>query len=247
MHQKRGFTILELTIVLAITSLLIGSLIFTLQNGLTYQRYKDSIYDLQAYLQNQYSEVLNPRGSVTDGLKCTFSGNLNIIYGSSKKGQSECIVLGRYIKTADDSGKKIESYPVLGIMTGTGSEDLALLKDSDKIKLDYYDGDLLSLKDSYTLRNSLIMRNPDDTKNLQFSLLILKSPTSGSVFSLIYPESVASVSSILRNDKSTKNDLIICVDRGSISANSNMGVKINANSPNSNGVSFINDLTGDCT
>ena len=247
MKRLQGFTILELMIVLGLLSLLLSSFFIASQNNISYSTYRDSIFDLQTFLSKQYSQVLNPKGSTENSIVCTFNPDLNISTGSANKGQSDCVILGRYIFTPDSSGHKIYSYPVFGKIIRTGLEDLALLKDSSRMKIDYYDGDLLDLKEKYTLTYSSTMKNSDNSANLRFSMLIVKSPTSGNIYSLISPESVLNVNDLINSRLSTTNNLVICVDKGSLNLGSNMGVKVNANSSNSNGVSIVRDSPGECS
>lgn len=247
MKRLQGFTILELMLVLGLLSLLLSSFFIASQNNISYSTYRDSIFDLQTFISKQYSKVLNPKGLTDNDIVCKFNLNLTISTGSANKGQSDCVILGRYIFTPDDSGHKIYSYPVFGKIIETGLDDLALLKDSRKIKIASYDGDLLDLKEQYTLTYSSTMRNSADSENLSFSMLIVKSPTSGNIYSLISPNSVLSVVELLNSRFSTTNNLIICVDKGSLNLGSNMGVKVTANSSNSNGVSIVRDSPGECS
>ena len=247
MKRLQGFTILELMIVLGLLSLLLSSFFIASQNNISYSTYRDSIFDLQSFLSKQYSQVLNPKGLTDNDIICTFNSNLTISTGSANKGQSDCVILGRYIFTPDSSGHEIYSYPVFGKIIRTGLEDLALLKDSSRMKIDYYDGDLLDLKEKYTLTYSSTMKNSDNSANLRFSMLIVKSPTSGNIYSLISPESVLTVGALINSRLSTTNNLVICVDRGSLSLGSNMGVKVTANSSNPNGVSIVRDSPGECS
>ena len=58
-RNKNGFTIIEVSLFLAITGLLFLSVTLGVQNSIYQQRYNDSVQGFVNFLRNVYNEVLN--------------------------------------------------------------------------------------------------------------------------------------------------------------------------------------------
>lgn len=65
-HKRNGFTLVEIVLFLAITSLLFVGIIAGTNNSIFQQRYNDSVQNFAEFLRRIYSEVANPQ-SVGDG------------------------------------------------------------------------------------------------------------------------------------------------------------------------------------
>ncbi|MBR6505866.1 prepilin-type N-terminal cleavage/methylation domain-containing protein [Candidatus Saccharibacteria bacterium] len=65
-HKRKGFTLIEIMLFLAITSLLFVGIIVGTNNSIAQQRFNDSVQNFAELLKSVYSEVSNPQ-SVGDG------------------------------------------------------------------------------------------------------------------------------------------------------------------------------------
>lgn len=259
MYKRGGFTIIEIMIFIGITGLMIALLLTNSGSSLDMQRYRDTILSLQTFLQDQYSETISVRNNITGTFSCSISNtnSLTITTGDKMKGQSDCLLVGKYLKTSDNTGTTIDAYAVLAQKKAC----IDCKSDLDALKNDYLVADdstnATNLKTTHKLLWGANMLKPDDkSANLQFSMAILKSPTSGNVYTLISPTSVSNIQSLLtlsnsiNSDNSIKQDLVICVDKRNLNVRKNMGIRILANSIGPTGVSYLGDgdnSTGGCT
>lgn len=121
-QTQRGFTIIEVMLFLAISGLLFAMLMVGANNGITQQRYLDSVRSYKAFLQNQYSEVLNTRNSRNTQWKCDASGAAVDTSGvvSTPGTDTNCIILGRVIRISS-SGDSFTVANVTGHIAATAS------------------------------------------------------------------------------------------------------------------------------
>lgn len=59
--SEKGFTVIEVMLVLAITGLLFVGIVGSSFGSIQFQRYEDSVNSFAESLRNIYNEVLNPR------------------------------------------------------------------------------------------------------------------------------------------------------------------------------------------
>lgn len=186
-----GFTIIETMLFLAISSLLVVGVLIGIGNSIGGQRYHDSITSLQSILQQQYSDVSNT-GHSTSTWSCTIdaSGNPKLVNTGSNvaSGQSDCLVLGKYISSSD--GQTINIKKVLGIaLTSYFTDDIAAFSAS---KLTVTTVDSVD----YKLEWGATLKKPNGGGVSNFSVLILRSPISGAVRTFIHPTSQVADDSI---------------------------------------------------
>jgi len=130
-HFTRGFTIIETMLVLAITGAMIAGLLVGVGSSISAQRYKDSVASFRALLQDQYSEVMNVSNDRDTNLTCDAAANISESNGGPAPGQSDCVLLGKYISIV---GEDITTAVVVGYIppntSPTGASDVSAIKDS---------------------------------------------------------------------------------------------------------------------
>ena len=89
---KRGFTIVEVSLVLAVTGLLLIGTIRGLSGSVARQRYNDTVQDFYDFLTNIYSKVANPSIS-SDSLDAT---------GDSGGTSEDTVILGELVSFTID-------------------------------------------------------------------------------------------------------------------------------------------------
>ncbi|MBC7746826.1 prepilin-type N-terminal cleavage/methylation domain-containing protein [Pedobacter sp.] len=109
--NSHGFTIIEVMMFLAISSLLLLGVFLLSGNLINGTRFTDSIRGLESFLQRQYEEVtsgVNPRGQ-----QACSSSAVTIGGASDTPGTSNCLLLGKVIifRVGTDT---IDSYDVVG-------------------------------------------------------------------------------------------------------------------------------------
>lgn len=121
--EQAGFTIIEVTLFLAISGLLLMIAFAFTGSTLQNMRFTDTTKSLQSFLQQQYTKVQTnsqafsvPEGST---ITCVASGAPSIQTGTRSVGSSQsCILLGSALEY-DPAAKSITVNPVVGYANAT--------------------------------------------------------------------------------------------------------------------------------
>ncbi len=242
---ERGFTIIETMLFLAITGVLVVSILVGTGTSINIQRYRDSVISLQTTLQEQYSEVINVRNTVsTAELTCDDNANVttNQSAPASPRGQDDCVVLGRYITTLNSS--------TLSIGTVIGYIDPTIkLTSSDLETLKLYKLNIIPASaEEYPIEWGASVHRAGSDTPLAFSLLILRSPSSGIVRTFINPDTsvaVQNLTDLVTTDNLTQ-PLKACVDAGGLFGTTKMAVSVVAGATSTTGVEVLGDGSSGC-
>ena len=119
MKRTHGFTIIEVMLVLAISSLM--ALLLMVGTGVAIQRqqYRDSVQSFENFLVSQYARVVSVENDRTSVEPCPILGSDS---SPVPRGQSNCVIIGRYIATMGISGatdgREYEVRPVYAAQSG---------------------------------------------------------------------------------------------------------------------------------
>ena len=247
MRHQKGFTIIELSLFLAISGLLAITLLTGWTTMINTQRYKDSIKTVQTFLQQQYTLVYNVQNGRNGSTGCAVGPDGKPKFSDETEpaaakapGQSGCIVMGRYIHIRN--GSEITVYPVVGI----DSTSLSDPTDSDKdVMLDRQPVEIKN--DLFLTQNDLdipwqaqvVQAGSDNPMNL--AIAIIRNPESGTVHTYVQRISsgLPAVSEVITN--SDPGDTNICLDAGVPLAGGRMGVVIRAGASSQSFVQTISD------
>src|SRR5574344_166675 len=140
MKNKKGFTLIEVALFLAISGCLITAVIGTASSNVQRRRYNDSVNDLVSYLRKAYSEAISVENvrETDDGNKtyyCSISSiNLNTGSGISSNatsgtdnypGRTNCVMYGKLVTFGEldaETGQPstdIHMYDVIGTVYDT--------------------------------------------------------------------------------------------------------------------------------
>ena len=179
-HSTHGFTIIETMLVLAITGLLVASLLAGIGTSIGVQRYRDSVTTLKSTLQDQYSRVTNVSNTREGTWACDDNAIPAATNGSgTSRGQSDCVLLGRYVSIVDGA---ITTASVVG-HENTGSDgDDTELTDVALTKQNYTFGIASESIETSVIEWGSTITLPDTSAPNAFAMFILRSPTSGALY-----------------------------------------------------------------
>lgn len=103
-HQAQGFTLIEVSLFIALTGLVLVGIISTF-SSISHQRYDDSVQNFAEYVRNLYSRAANVQNTSCKSSSCSGSGN------NACCGQSGTAIYGI---VATFNGNNIKSYSIIG-------------------------------------------------------------------------------------------------------------------------------------
>ena len=236
-HDKYvGFTIIETMLFLGITGLLIMGVLVGAGTSINVQRYRDSVSSLQSTLQKQFSEVSNVSNSGVGDPGC---GGL--------RGQSDCVILGRFIKATDSKTLSIQSIvgtiPALPIAS---TNDVDVLK-AYNIKVSAANSDTYNIEWGASIASQIA---PSGVHPIVFSMLILRSPISGTIRTFVSDNTTTPV---LEDDIAnllTPENLVrpvtMCVESNGLFDNGKASVTVTANASSAGGIETNGEATSGC-
>lgn len=204
--SDRGFTIIEVILFLAVTGALFAALMVGVNNGITQQRYSDSVNNYKALLQNQYAEVVSTRNENNRDWTCNVDGSVTLGSTSSRgtRGTSECVILGRVVTVSAD-GKQVTTSSVTGRDPSTplqGDElDTAVLT-AYQPHISAYDSESTDIDWGGNL-------SPATSQPLLRTILILRSPTSGLIRVFTSKNKIVSVDLASMNSTAVSTNCIM--------------------------------------
>ena len=200
-HSKqKGFTIIEVMLVLALTGLLFVGLVAGFSGNLARQRYKDSVQDVAEQLRSLYSLVFNPRVEIRDKSNSACYGLSSGGYEigdkvNANRGRSNCIVLGVVASIHKDT---IETTTLIGRDVSrddlSGMSELQVLQHAQANNLVAIGSNATNCKITtggemglYTMKwGSRLTQLDNRDKSVRATLLIYRSPRNGSIHTYVW-------------------------------------------------------------
>jgi len=236
MSGKRGFTLIEVSLFLAITGLIFLGVALGVSNSISQQRNNDAVQSFAEFLRKTYSEVTN-------------------VQNATESGRSELAMYGKLIIIQD--GKKIDSYSVIGKIKDIAENNTleALIKLDANI-FDYSDKDnakLAGIPETFVPKWSSRIESIELDTPYNGALLVVRHPNSGSVFTYVMQgasmnvgnPSVGFLVNALKNGsfKIGAADYCINPDGGGDYRN-RFNVRVVANARNASGVEILSPENG---
>lgn len=229
MSNKKGFTLIEVVLFLALSGALVASLIAGTSRSISQKRYNDTVDNFVDYLQGLYSDVNYVQGVGTTG------------------GHSNKAIYGKAIISND--GKTFEEYTVLGSAIGNSSKLDAL------DALNEYSPELATddvLKSTYHLSWGGTAAEANGKK---IAILIITHPKTGMKSTYLHVADtnltkdnilISSSGTTKFNSNFTSNDIKFCLSSEDESAAGYVGgkhklIKIHKGANNASGVEIISD------
>lgn len=236
---RRGFTLIEVALFLAVSGLLFIGITVGVQSSIKQQRYNDSVQNFAEFLRTAYSQALN------------------VQHAGTNKGRSGSAIYGKLItfgesRDLDGHGNTkgmIFSYDIIANANASGGSADAL----SQLKLMNI-RTVATEADSYTPRWSAKIQKKN-YEAFKGAVLIVRHPSSGIVYTY-YSEKVVEVNSDVKikdflNSDSTKDafqmkkvDFCVNPEPGQ-TGNIRKDVRIIENARNSSGIVLVPDDGGD--
>lgn len=239
---SRGFTIIEVMLFLGISGLLVMAILVGTGTSISAQRYRDATSSLRSFFQQQYADVASVNNSRSSNWACDENANITeVTSGSNNRGQSDCVILGKLIKSVDDKTLLIQDAVGRGSFGVSAQTDLSALQS-------------LSLKPSpilsqnYTPEWGVSMVQPGGNNPASFTVLILRSPSSGIIRTFINPNTIVNDNQIsdLVSLEALQQSLSICLNPGGIAIGGISAVNLSANATSANAVEILGEGLNEC-
>ncbi len=179
MTRRGGFTIVEVTLVMAITGALAVALIVGWTTNVNTQSYRDGVNSLSTKIQTKYDDVYNTLNERGKKLNCVASLSYDDTATLSNQGSSDCVVMGQYLLFAKDT---VLSRRIVGIDTSSAdtTNDLQAIKDYRPQAVP----ETIEQADRYEIPWGITLyKAGDPAKNpLYRAVAIIRSPLSGNVY-----------------------------------------------------------------
>ncbi len=251
MHSN-GFTIIEVMLFLAVSSLLAVLVLGGASVAINQQRYKDTLNSLQALIQQQYTEtahVVNGRSTDDTATRCTnASGSAKLETGlptgGDRPGRSECLVIGKVIIFEDRSDIKIAN--ILGVSTSDTSQDTDI---KELRRYSYVISTIDQVSSEVAWGGELTIYRGSDQLAAGESqyIALLRSPLTGIIRTFSFKKNTDAAASITLDDITEENmniDTRLCVDRDLFSVGYQQGVLINKRAGSQSDIELLTSSEG---
>ena len=196
MKKWRGFTIIEVSLFLAITGLIFLGVAVGVSNSISQQRNNDAVQSFAEFSRKAYSDVVNVQNNESKGnTEKAIYGKL-VTFGEKKN-----------LSGGDNNNHEIFLYNVIGNIDDdvTGSNTLDLLK---KLKINVFDDDdkMVGLAEGYISKwGSEIQAQSSMTNSYVGALLIVRHPNTGSVFTFVLNNDTVEVNMARQDSRKIPN------------------------------------------
>lgn len=116
MRHQRGFTIIEVLLFLSISGLLMALLFVGTGVAIQRQQYQDTIQSFAGFVRGQYAAMVSVENNNEAGATCPIDGR------SAVRGQSSCVVVGRYLQADGSEGRTYMTFPIYAKQVGDSWE-----------------------------------------------------------------------------------------------------------------------------
>lgn len=226
-YNTSGFTIIEVILFLGVSAVLTMALLVGSGVAIGQQRYRDSVTSLKVLVQDQYSQVNNVVNSRTGEESCS---GANIVQPPANvpqpdaRGTTDCIIVGRLLTIAGNGSDITTSTVVAHRSASVDSSSFA----TDVEELNSYNLAVSPIdQEKSEVAWGSYVTEPGSDGPEPLSMLIIRSPRSGSVMTYTSPGATSDVSSLITNaNASTARNLCVVADNGTFMGN-RMAVRIN--------------------
>ena len=237
-YRSSGFTIVETSLVLAVTGLLVAMILTGIGSSLNHERYTDAVNQSLDFFRGQYAETANVSNDRPADESCDASG-ISALAGGMPRGASNCLLVGSIIRSSDGQtvtvNQVIARYDPSNDINITSKTDAQILAASS-----LQQGNQTS---TYTVEWGSTLLAPGTKDPAKFSIMVVRVPVSGTVETYASTSDTIQLSSLITTPQS---DVKFCLDQqGFLGVGSQpMGILIQNGAANTSGVQPI--AAGSC-
>lgn len=241
---NNGFTIIETMLFLGVAGALTVGILAGSGAAINQQRYRDSVNTLKSFIQQQYSETANVVNGRSGSEACANAvvAQPPAIVTPEARGTSECILLGRYV-VIDTTGTEITASNVVGYRA-PGAPEAA--SDILEITTNYQLGTSTIGQDMADIAWGAVVVRPQTTQPMPLTMLILRSPLSGSIMTYTQEGVVTNLASMItaQNSNATRN---LCVNKSdNLLGGNRMSVQISSFATSQGSIQIPPESTSVC-
>lgn len=183
--HKRGFTLIEVSIFLAVTALLFLSVTIGVQNSIYQQRYTDAVQSFADFLGNLYAETTNVQSASSGRSDYAIYGKLAVFAKGGNGQDSEQAV---YVYNTVGNALVGKSGSTLRLLSEAGLGVLVNVDEGSEIK-----SKTVGLTDRYVPRWGARIQTDGQNPQEDFSgmILVVRDPSTGTVRTFVNREEVS--------------------------------------------------------
>lgn len=248
-----GFTIIETTLFLAISGLLVATMIAGTSITLNIQRYRDASETFKNLIQQQYADLSSVQNTRDNNWTCDSTAmSTETPTNAANRGQSDCVLVGKYMRIEQGA---IAIYTVLARETSRTAQenDLAYMRNNYVFNVqpgDVYERDMEWGTQIAWARSGVDSQSPNTPRSL--GILFVRSPNSGRVYTFtsntvpakdaIGTATFATMMSA-PNEAAARAQRVVCVQSDGLLLSGDRAVYLTANASNASAVEIrSNDL-----
>lgn len=183
-RQQGGFTIIEVSMVIALMGLLLVGVLTGIGFAVERQRFTDSVFSTEVHLKGVYDKVFNVFNDRRSKQSCT---NPSDITSGTYVGSDTCIILGRivvFLYDATNDSTVIQDHAVIGTKapnTDDATSTYDSIRSTDPIVLGSPSDDNYSIPWGALVRNIRDKGDAPTSGTSPFMFAILRSPKDGTI------------------------------------------------------------------
>lgn len=249
--KRRGFTLIEVMLFLAITGLLFAGVIVGVQNSMFQQRYNDSVQSFAEFLRSLYSQTSNVQNSNSKGRSNRAVYGRLVVFGEKKKLNGE----------PNNDGTVI-AYDVVGDADGAFFGDIRSAIQRLNLNVVIESGSTVEYAgnvEEYTPRWGATIQTITPNTTFYGAILVIRHPSSGTIHTLVKTTSnnsdrIYSINNLVNSGSTAANiqalfsnwngfnigELDFCINPSGIqNSQSRRNVRMISNARNASGVEVI--------
>ena len=236
--RSNGFTIIETSLVLAVTGLLVAMVLVGIGSSLKHEQYTDTVNQALSFFRGQYTQATDVSNDRPANESCGPSG-ISTLSGGTPIGASSCLLLGNILRSSD--GQTVSVSQVVALHDP--SSDPGINSKTDVQILQASSLQQGNQTDTYNVEWGSTLLTPGTQNPAKFSIMVVRVPVSGTIETYTSASDTILITDLINVAQS---DTKLCVDQHNFLGIGvpSMGILIQKGAMNTTGVQPI--ASGSC-